>query len=136
MLNAGVTSHFNTISSILTGNWQRFDDWGKTAPQSPTIFEFLRKERRMPARSTWLVSSNKALTSRIGASAVREFGPLYGANVIFPKQLLIDAVVRAASQGRPASSASRTTMQPELEAMLESNNYRDSAGRFQQTLPR
>lgn len=32
--NAGVTAHFNIISSILTGNWQRLDDWGKTPPQS------------------------------------------------------------------------------------------------------
>lgn len=32
MRNDGVTSHYNTISSILTGDWQRLDDWGKTAP--------------------------------------------------------------------------------------------------------
>ena len=25
--NEGVTAHFNAISSILTGNWQRVDDW-------------------------------------------------------------------------------------------------------------
>ena len=30
--NEGVTAHFNAISSILTGNWQRVDDWGKLAP--------------------------------------------------------------------------------------------------------
>src|SRR6185369_7194318 len=27
-VNQGVTSHFNTISSILTGVWQHVDDWG------------------------------------------------------------------------------------------------------------
>ena len=27
--NEGVTAHFNAISSIATGNWQRVDDWGK-----------------------------------------------------------------------------------------------------------
>src|ERR1035438_3625659 len=32
--NSGVTSHYNTISSIVTGNWQRLDDWGKTPPAS------------------------------------------------------------------------------------------------------
>ena len=26
--NEGVTAHFNAISSIVTGNWQRVDDWG------------------------------------------------------------------------------------------------------------
>ena len=36
--NEGVTAHFNAISSILTGNWQRVDDWGKLAPTTPTVF--------------------------------------------------------------------------------------------------
>lgn len=39
--NEGVTAHFNAISSILTGNWQRVDDWGKLAPprrRSSNIF--------------------------------------------------------------------------------------------------
>lgn len=121
--NAGVTSHYNTISSILTGKWQRLDDWGKSRPASPTIFEFLRRSTRAKSEATWLISSNKALTSQIGASALRDFGPEYGANVIFPKQLLINAVVRAASQGRAIHSADRTTVQPELEAMLNADNY-------------
>jgi hypothetical protein len=121
--NAGVTSHFNTISSILTGNWQRLDDWGKTAPESPTVFEHLRRERGMPEDSAWFISSNKALTNRIGASSVPTFGPRYGANVIFPKQLLIDAVVDSALHGRASHSTDRKRMQPELEAMLEANNY-------------
>jgi hypothetical protein len=121
--NNGVTSHYNTISSVLTGNWQRLDDWGKTSPESPTIFEFLRKVRRLRADQTWLISSNKALTNRIGASSVRDFGPNYGANVLFPKQLLINAVVHAAEQGRAVHSADRTSVAPEIEAILNSDNY-------------
>jgi len=121
--NLGVTSHYNTISSYLTGNWQHVDDWGKTPPESPTIFEYARKELGLPEDEVWFISSNKALTSKIGASAVRDFGPSYGANVIFPKQLLINAVVNAAAQGRAAHSASRGEMQSELQAMLESSNY-------------
>ncbi len=46
--NAGATSHYNTISSILTGTWQRLDDWGKTEPTSPTLFEYLRKRMALP----------------------------------------------------------------------------------------
>ena len=121
--NSGVTSHYNTISSILTGNWQRVDDWGKTAPASPTLFEFLRKRMGLAQNQAWLISSNKALTSRIGASSVRDFGPAYGANVIFPKQLLINAVVHAAAQGRAVHSADRSSVQPEIEAMLNRDNY-------------
>lgn len=121
--NAGVTSHFNTTSSILSGNWQRIDDWGKTPPQSPTIFEYFRKTLKAPRQSTWFISSNKALTKQIGASAVRGFGPQYGANVVFPKQLIINAVARAAFEGRVKSSADRSSMQPELEAMLNADSY-------------
>lgn len=121
--NEGVTSHFNTTSSILTGNWQRIDDWGKTPPQSPTVFEYLRKQLRMNQSETWMIASNKALTNQLRASSVHDYGEPYAANVLFPKQLLINAVVNAASQGRAAHSADRTTMKAELAAMLEASNY-------------
>jgi hypothetical protein len=121
--NNGVTSHFNTISSVLTGNWQRLDDWGKMAPASPTLFEYLRKAMRLPRDQAWFISSNKALSSKIGASSISSFGPEYGANVIFPKQLLISAVVHAAAEGRAVHSSDRSTVQPEIEAILNSENY-------------
>ncbi len=121
--NEGVTSHYNTISSILTGNWQRLDDWGKTPPASPTLFEYLRKKLSLRQDQAWLISSNKALTSRIAASSVSAYGPAYGANVIFPKQLLINAVVHAASEGRAVHSTDRSTVAPEIEAILNSDNY-------------
>lgn len=121
--NAGVTSHYNTISSILSGNWQRLDDWGKTPPASPTLFEFVRKWVGLSQDQAWLISSNKALTSRIGASSMRDFGPRYGANVVFPKQLLISAVIQAAAHGKAVHSADRVTVQPEIEAVLNSDNY-------------
>jgi hypothetical protein len=122
--NAGVTSHYNTISSILTGNWQRLDDWGQTPPANPTLFEYLRKRMELSQDNAWLISSNKALTNRIGASSIRDFGPQYGANVVFPKQLLINAVIQAASQGHPEHSADRAAMQHELEAILQhADNY-------------
>ncbi|MGO8759835.1 MAG: hypothetical protein ACLQG3_17085 [Terracidiphilus sp.] len=121
--NNGVTSHFNTVASILTGNWQRLDDWGKTPPASPTLFEYLRKALHISQDQAWLISSNKALTRQIGASSVSGYGPQFGANVVFPKQLLISAVVHAASAGRAVHSTDRTTVQPEIEAILNSDNY-------------
>lgn len=121
--NEGVTAHFNATSSILSGNWQRVDDWGKLAPSSPTLFEYFRKELGTPQSDVWVVASNKALTSLIGASSVRGYGPDFGANVVFPKQLMITAVEKAVWEGRSRNMADRAKVQAELEAMLQESNY-------------
>lgn len=121
--NEGVTAHFNAISSIFTGNWQRVDDWGKYAPASPTIFEFFRKQLQVAQSDTWVIASNKALTSLIGASSVSEYGPSYGANVVFPKQLMVNAVVNALRAGRTGNLADRARIETELQAMLQAGNY-------------
>src|SRR5216683_6868440 len=42
--NAGVLSHFNSTASIVTGNWQRVDDFGFESPAGPTLFEQFRKQ--------------------------------------------------------------------------------------------
>lgn len=121
--NEGVTAHFNAISSILTGNWQRVDDWGKLAPTTPTLFEQFRKGRGVDRSDTWVVASNKALTSLIGASSDSNYGPAYGANVVFPKQLMLQAVVDALRQGRTANMADRSKVEAELESAMEGSNY-------------
>ncbi|MGB7549523.1 MAG: hypothetical protein WBM14_17435 [Terracidiphilus sp.] len=123
MRNEGVTAHFNAISSILTGNWQRVDDWGKLAPTTPTLFEQFRKAERADRSDTWIVASNKALTSEIGASSASGYGPGYGANVVFPKQLMIQAVVDALRGGRTANMADRSKVESELESAMEGSNY-------------
>jgi hypothetical protein len=121
--NEGVTAHFNAISSILTGNWQRVDDWGKLAPTTPTVFEHFRKRLGVSRSDTWVVASNKALTNMIGASSASDFGPEYGANVVFPKQLMITAVADALRQGRTGNLADRAKVEAELESTLEGSNY-------------
>ena len=121
--NEGVTAHFNAISSILTGNWQRVDDWGKLAPTTPTLFEHFRKRLGAAQSDTWVVASNKALTSMIGASSASDYGPAYGANVVFPKQLMVAAVANALRSGRSRNMADRATVESELESMLEAGNY-------------
>jgi hypothetical protein len=121
--NEGVTAHFNAISSILTGNWQRVDDWGKLAPTTPTLFEQIRKGLGIDRSDTWVVASNKALTSLIGASSDSNYGPAYGANVVFPKQLMLQAVVEAMREGRSANMADRSKVEAELESAMEGSNY-------------
>lgn len=121
--NEGVTAHFNAISSILTGNWQRVDDWGKLAPTTPTIFEQFRKGLHVDQSDAWVVASNKALTSMIGASSANGYGPDYGANVVFPKQLMLMAVADALRSGRTANMADRDKVENELESAMEGSNY-------------
>jgi hypothetical protein len=121
--NEGVTAHFNAISSILTGNWQRVDDWGKLAPTTPTLFEQFRKANRADRSDTWVVASNKALTSLIGASSASGYGPEYGANVVFPKQLMLTAVEEALRSGRTANMADRVKVETELQNALEGSNF-------------
>ncbi len=121
--NEGVTAHFNAISSILTGNWQRVDDWGKLAPTTPTVFEQFRKRHRVDRSDAWVVASNKALTNLIGASSASEYGPAYGANVVFPKQLMLTAIADALRRGRSANMADRSKVEAELQSAMEGSNY-------------
>jgi len=123
VLNEGVTGHFNSTSSILTGNWQRVDDWGKFPPTTPTIFESLRKQLHVAHSDVWMISSNKALTNHIGASSAPSYGPAYGANVVFPKQLLVSTVENAVWEGHNRNLADRSQMQAEIEAILQGSNY-------------
>jgi hypothetical protein len=121
--NEGVTAHFNAISSILTGNWQRVDDWGKLAPTTPTLFEQFRRERKAERSDAWVVASNKALSNLIGASSAAGYGPEYGANVVFPKQLMLTAVVDAMRSERTAMMADRGKVEAELESVIAGSNY-------------
>jgi len=121
--NEGVTSHFNSISSIVTGNWQRVDDWGLQPPTTPTLFEYARKQLGLDPGEVWLISSNKVVTEQIGASNATAYGPGYKANVVFPKQLLVTAVEEAIGKGRHQNMMDRAKMQEEIEAVLRSSNY-------------
>src|SRR6202790_3238282 len=89
--NQGVLSHFNSTASILTGNWQRVDDFGFQPPAGPTLFEYYRKAAKAPPMDAWIVATNKSFAN-MGASSERAWGSPYGANVVLPKQLLLDAV--------------------------------------------
>jgi hypothetical protein len=121
--NDGVTSHFNSISSIVTGNWQRVDDWGMQPPATPTLFEYARKQLRLDPGEVWVISSNKVLTEQIGASNATTYGPGYRANVVFPKQLLVMAVEAAIQQGRQQNLVDRAKVREEIETILRGSNY-------------
>ena len=112
--NEGVTSHFNTISSILTGVWQHVDDWGRDPPGNPTLFRYVQEQLGAGPSDTWVVTSNKAMTSNIGV----------GANVILSKQLLVEAVERIVQGYSPRKRLDRDLLLDELTSVMQDDYER------------
>jgi hypothetical protein len=112
--NEGVTSHFNTISSILTGVWQHVDDWGSQPPVHPTLFQYVQDQLGASPAETWVVTSNKALTANIGP----------GANVILSKQLLVESVERIIKGYSARSRLDRDMLLEELTAVMQDDYER------------
>ena len=115
--NAGVLSHFNSTASILTGNWQRVDDFGFQPPSGPTIFEQYRKQTGAGPLDAWAIATNKSFSS-MGASGSRDFGVPFGANVVLPKQLLLEAVQEVVKKNPKEGVASRDNVMRQLEGIL------------------
>ncbi|HEX6639772.1 MAG TPA: hypothetical protein VF215_01600, partial [Thermoanaerobaculia bacterium] len=88
--------HFNSTGALVTGCRQEVDAYGSEAPVTPTIFELLRKEHGLPPEEAWVIATNKSF-SLMGGSKLRDFGDPYSANVILPKQLLLETIKSAVS---------------------------------------
>jgi hypothetical protein len=115
--NAGVLSHFNSTASIVTGDWQRVDDFGFQPPAGPTLFERYRKQTGAAPTDVWAIATNKSF-STIGASSERSLGLPYGANVVLPKQLLLEAVQEVVRKNPSQGVASRENVLRQLEGIL------------------
>ncbi len=117
-VNSGVLSHFNATGSIITGNWQRVDDFGSEPPASATIFEHYRKQARVGPMDAWVIATNKSF-AQMGWSAERDWGAPYGANVVLPKLLLLEEVGEAVKQKSGGGVASRENILKHLESVLD-----------------
>jgi hypothetical protein len=116
--NSGVLSHFNSTASIVTGQWQRVDDFGFQPPASPTVFESYRKQRRAGPLDAWAICTNKSFAT-MGSSGHRDYGLPYGANLVLPKQLLLDAVKDVIARPAGLGVADRENVQRRLETILQ-----------------
>lgn len=91
VVNAGILGHYVATASILTGVYERFNNFVAQPPPNATLFEYFRKSLHRPARDAWVIAPSNGF-QRIGTSSHAAFGPAFGAGVILPKQLLHTAL--------------------------------------------
>ena len=91
VFNAGILGHYVATASIVTGNYERFDNFIAQPPPNPTLFEYFRKGLRRPSTDAWVIAPSNGF-QRIGSSSSSAFGPDFGAGVILPKRLLSAAL--------------------------------------------
>src|SRR5438874_9719714 len=90
VVNRGILGHYVATASLATGVYETFNNFAATPPESPTVFEYFRKDLKRPASDAWVVAPSNGF-NRIGESSHRLYGPGLGARVILPKHLLTAA---------------------------------------------
>lgn len=65
VVNAGILGHYVATASILTGVYERFDNFIAAPPPNPTLFEYYRKGLRRPASDAWVIAPSNGF-QRIG----------------------------------------------------------------------
>ena len=75
--------HPNCNASIKTGHWEYDDlDWSRPT-RHPTIFEIVRKARKLPDTAAWSFVYASILANT-GQSSAEGYGPQFAANVVEP----------------------------------------------------
>ena len=90
VVNRGILGHYVATASLATGVYETFNNFAATPPESPTVFEYFRKDLKRPASDAWVVAPSNGF-NRIGESNHRQYGSGLGARVILPKHLLTAA---------------------------------------------
>ena len=116
--NQGITGHFNSTAALVTGCWQKVDSYGSEPPSTPTVFECFRKERRLLPEETWVIATNKSF-SLMGGSELRDYGNAYSANVILPKQLLIETIKAAVASEKGPGAEDRQALVDQMLSALD-----------------
>jgi hypothetical protein len=94
VINRGILGHYVATASLATGVYETINNFASLPPQSPTVFEYFRKDLKRPSSDAWVVAPSNGF-NRIGESDHRSYGSGLGARVILPKHLLT-----AATSGR------------------------------------
>ena len=92
VVNRGILGHYVATASLATGVYETFNNFAAVSPESPTVFEYFRKDLKRPSSDAWVVAPSNGF-NRIGESSHRSYGPGFGARVILPKRLLSAATM-------------------------------------------
>ena len=112
--NRGILGHYVATASLATGTYETVNNFASLPPESPTVFEYFRKQLRRPASDAWVVAPSNGF-NRIGESNHRSFGAGTGARVILPKYLLSAATSGSADYGHLLRDSYETPLYaPEL----------------------
>jgi hypothetical protein len=114
----GLTGHFNATGALVTGCQQNVDAYGSEAPLTPTVFECLRKERSLAPEEAWMVATNKSF-GLLGGSKLRGYGDPCSANVILPKQFLVESIKSAVSTEQGPGVEDRQALAERMRAALD-----------------
>jgi hypothetical protein len=87
VVNRGILGHYVATASLATGVYETFNNFAAVSPESPTVFEYFRKDLKRPSSDAWVIAPSNGF-NRIGESSHRSYGPGLGARVILPKRLL------------------------------------------------
>jgi hypothetical protein len=90
VVNRGILGHYVATASLATGVYETINNFAALPPQSPTVFEYFRKDLKRPSSDAWVVAPSNGF-NRIGESSHRSYGQGFGARVILPKHLLTAA---------------------------------------------
>jgi hypothetical protein len=114
VVNRGILGHYVATASLATGVYETINNFASLPPESPTVFEYFRKELKRPASDAWVVAPSNGF-NRIGESNNRSYGPGSGARVILPKYLLSAATSSSADYGHLLRDSYETPLYaPEL----------------------
>src|SRR6478672_7607046 len=91
LVNHGILGHYVATASLVTGVYETINNFASLPPESPTIFEYFRKDFRRPSSDAWVVAPSNGF-NRIGESSHPSYGVGTGASVILPKHLLTAAL--------------------------------------------
>ena len=114
VVNRGILGHYVATASLATGVYETINNFASLPPESPTVFEYFRKELKRPASDAWVVAPSNGF-NRIGESNNHSYGPGSGARVILPKYLLSAATSSTADYGHLLRDSYETPLYaPEL----------------------